>query len=237
MQRSWIQGWAPVGRTCVADLVIVNARVHTVDAAEAGRGGRRSLRRSHRPRRNQRGDPRRQRCQDSGHRRGGRLLLPGFNDAHVHLISGADELVGVNLRPAVTRTGLRQAACRLRRYVSPRAAGSSADSGITRPGRAARSRFTTSSTAATRRQSGVRAASRRTHGARQRRSPCASPASRPIPPLADGGTIVRDRQGQPTGIFKDNAMDFITRAVPARYARADHGQGAARRYSTPPRSV
>src|SRR5512145_1349975 len=31
---------------------------------------------------------------------GGRLVLPGFNDAHVHLVRGARELVGVNLRPS-----------------------------------------------------------------------------------------------------------------------------------------
>src|SRR5688500_7791647 len=31
---------------------------------------------------------------------GGRLVLPGFNDAHVHLIRGAAEIVGVDLRPA-----------------------------------------------------------------------------------------------------------------------------------------
>ena len=30
----------------------------------------------------------------------------------------------------------------------------------------------------------------------------------------EGGTIVRDASGEPTGVFKDNAMDLITRAIP-----------------------
>ncbi len=30
----------------------------------------------------------------------------------------------------------------------------------------------------------------------------------------DGGTIVKDAAGEPTGLFKDNAMDLITRAIP-----------------------
>ena len=46
------------------------------------------------------------------------------------------------------------------------------------------------------------------------RSPCGSPASRATRASPDGGTIVRDAQGEPTGILKDNAMDLITRAVP-----------------------
>ena len=31
---------------------------------------------------------------------GGRLVVPGFNDAHVHFIAGAEELIGVDLRPS-----------------------------------------------------------------------------------------------------------------------------------------
>ena len=30
----------------------------------------------------------------------------------------------------------------------------------------------------------------------------------------DGGTIVRDARGEPTGIFKDNAAELVTRAIP-----------------------
>ena len=34
-------------------------------------------------------------------------------------------------------------------------------------------------------------------------------------PDVDGGTIVRDAQGDPTGVFKDNAMLLVSRAIPA----------------------
>src|SRR5262245_50698876 len=34
---------------------------------------------------------------------GGRLVLPGFNDAHVHFLSGGFQLSGVDLRDAATR--------------------------------------------------------------------------------------------------------------------------------------
>ena len=67
---------------------------------------------------------------------GGRLVLPGFNDAHVHLVWGAEELVGVNLRPA---TDERDLAARLAAHAArlPGTAGSSADIGITRRGQGA----------------------------------------------------------------------------------------------------
>ncbi|MEO8000062.1 MAG: amidohydrolase [Gemmatimonadaceae bacterium] len=34
-------------------------------------------------------------------------------------------------------------------------------------------------------------------------------------PDVDGGTIVRDANGNPTGVFKDNAMQLVARAIPA----------------------
>ena len=97
--------WNQVGRrrrTCVADLAIVNASIHTVDAARPAaeavaicadriaRVGTNEEMRAVSDARTQIIDA------------GGRLLLPGFNDAHVHFIAGAEELVGVDLRPAVT---------------------------------------------------------------------------------------------------------------------------------------
>ena len=43
----------------------------------------------------------------------GRLALPGFNDAHVHLIDGGAHLAGVQLRDAMTEEELRE---RIRRF-------------------------------------------------------------------------------------------------------------------------
>ena len=34
-------------------------------------------------------------------------------------------------------------------------------------------------------------------------------------PDVEGGTIVRDAHGEPTGVFKDNAMLLVSRAIPA----------------------
>ncbi|MDT3695027.1 MAG: amidohydrolase family protein [Ignavibacterium sp.] len=33
----------------------------------------------------------------------GKLLLPGFNDSHLHFISGGNYLLGINLRPALSK--------------------------------------------------------------------------------------------------------------------------------------
>src|SRR3990167_8213959 len=84
------------------DVVIVNAKVHTVDpqkrSAEAVAicgetiarvGSTAEVKRLPGP------SPR---ANDDG----GRLVVPGFNDAHVHLLSGADELLGVDLRPSTS---------------------------------------------------------------------------------------------------------------------------------------
>jgi predicted amidohydrolase YtcJ len=47
----------------------------------------------------------------------------------------------------------------------------------------------------------------------------------------DGGTIVRDVRGEPTGIFKDNAQSLVARAVPApTEEEQDRALDAAMRY-------
>lgn len=35
-------------------------------------------------------------------------------------------------------------------------------------------------------------------------------------PEVDGGTIVRDKDGEPTGVLKDNAMQLVERILPPR---------------------
>jgi hypothetical protein len=96
-----------------ADLVIVNANVRTMDAARpraeavAVRGNRvaavgtsAEVRRMAGPR---------TRVIDAG----GALVLPGFNDAHVHFLSGGFQLSSVDLRDAATP---REFAERIRRF-------------------------------------------------------------------------------------------------------------------------
>ena len=165
------------GRGCVADLIIINARVHTVDpsmpSAQAvavcgdrlGRvGSNEDVRAT---------ADAKTRVIDAG----GRLLVPGFNDAHVHLISGADELVGINLRPA---TSEQDFARRLGDYAArqPKGAGSLAASGITKPGRARRCLSTRSSTPLPPTTLSSFSGSTDTWGSRTR-SPCGSPVSVP----------------------------------------------------------
>ena len=53
----------------------------------------------------------------------GRLVVPGFNDSHVHLITGANELVEVDLRSATERRRSRHAPAGLCRRRNRRAAG------------------------------------------------------------------------------------------------------------------
>jgi len=201
------------GRTCVADLAIVNARVHTVDAARPAaeavaicadriaRVGTNEEIRAVSDAKTQVIDA------------GGRLLLPGFNDAHVHLISGADELVGVNLRPAVTEQDFAK---RLAAYAATQPKGRWILGGFwdheawpsrSLPVHDLIDSATPDNPVFVQRLDGHMALA---NAVAMRLAGIKADTSAP-----DGGTIVRDGKGQPTGIFKDNAMDLITRAVPA----------------------
>jgi hypothetical protein len=200
-------------RGCVADLIVVNARVHTVDPAMPSAqavavcGDRISRVGSNE-------DVRatadaKTRVIDAG----GKLLLPGFNDAHVHLISGADMLVGVDLRPA---TSQQDFARRLGEYAARLPKGRWILGGFwdheawpTRalPTHQAIDTVTPDNPVFVQRLDGHMAIA---NTLAMRLAKIASTTKSP-----DGGTIVRDASGEPTGIFKDNAMDLITRAVPA----------------------
>lgn len=87
----------------IPDLVVVNARVRTMDArstvaeALAVRDGRIAAVGSTREIRALAGPS--TKVIDAR----GRLVLPGFNDAHVHFLSGGYQLANVDLRDAKTR--------------------------------------------------------------------------------------------------------------------------------------
>jgi predicted amidohydrolase YtcJ len=143
----------------------------------------------------------------------GRRVIPGFNDAHVHFIDGADELVGVNLRPA---TDERDLARRLAAHVATLPKGRWVTGGYwdheawpskALPTREAIDAATPDHPVFVQRLDGHMGlanslAMKRAGITRDTPSP-------------DGGTIVRDSAGEPTGIFKDNAMGLIARAIPA----------------------
>jgi predicted amidohydrolase YtcJ len=201
-----------LAEACTADLVIVNAKVHTVDAARPSAeavavcGERVARVGTNDEARRLAGDG--TRTIDAR----GRLLVPGFNDAHVHLVSGAEELVGIDLRPAVDEQDFAR---RLGAYAARLPKGRWIQGGYwdheawpskTLPTHALVDRVTPEHPVFVQRLDGhmgvANALAMKLAGiARDTKAP-------------DGGTIVRDASGEPTGVFKDNAMDLITRAIP-----------------------
>src|SRR5438093_8491154 len=96
-----------------ADLILINAKVRTMDenrpAAEAIaiRGSRIAALGNNEEVRALAGPQ--TRTVDAQ----GRLVLPGFNDAHVHFLSGGFQLSGVDLRDAATQEEFSE---RIRRF-------------------------------------------------------------------------------------------------------------------------
>ena len=144
---------------------------------------------------------------------GGRLVLPGFNDAHVHLSTAPTELVGVDLRPAKDDASSRGAwrrtrrSCRKGRWIlggywdheawpEQRAADAPRD----RRRDAGPSRSSSSASTATWRSP-----------TRWRSS---SPASRRASQPPTAARSCATASGEPAGVFKDNAMDLVARAIP-----------------------
>ncbi|PYR90124.1 MAG: amidohydrolase [Acidobacteria bacterium] len=201
-----------LAQPCTADLVIVNAKVHTVDAARPSAEavavcGERIARVGT--------NDEVRRLADAGTRTidaRGRLLVPGFNDAHVHLVSGAEELIGIDLRPAIDEQDFAR---RLGEYAAGLPKGRWIRGGYwdheawptkTLPTHVLLDRVTPEHPVFVQRLDGHMGvanalAMKLAVIARDTRAP-------------EGGTIVRDASGEPTGVFKDNAMDLITRAIP-----------------------
>jgi predicted amidohydrolase YtcJ len=197
---------------CVADTIIVNARVHTVDPARpearaiAICGDRIGAVGSDADVRALSGAA--TRVIDAG----GRLVVPGFNDAHVHLIDGAAELVGVNLRSA---TDERDFARRLEEHARALPRGRWILGGYwdheawpsrEPPTRAVIDPLVPGHPVFVQRLDGhmgvANSLALELAGiTRDTQSP-------------EGGEIVRDASGEPTGLLKDNAMTLVFRAVP-----------------------
>jgi predicted amidohydrolase YtcJ len=197
---------------CTPDVIIVNAKVHTVDpakpSAEAvavcgeliGRVGStdeiRALAGA------------KTRIIDAQ----GRLLLPGFNDAHVHLISGADELLGVNLRPAKSEQefarllGAHAKTLLKGRWIVGGYWDHEVWPGHALPTHRSFDELTPDNPVFVQRLDGHMGVA---NALAMKRAGITRDT-----PSPEGGTIVRDAAGEPTGVFKDNAMDLVTRAIP-----------------------
>lgn len=141
----------------------------------------------------------------------GMMVAPGFVDAHVHFLDGGFALSSVHLRDARTKT---EFVARIRDFARTVPAGTwilngdwdHTNWGGELPTRAWIDSVTPDNPVWINRLDGhmnlanslaLRAAS-------------VTSATKDV----DGGTIVRDAAGEPTGILKDNAMDLMSRAVP-----------------------
>ena len=142
----------------------------------------------------------------------GRLVVPGFNDAHVHFLSGGFGLLSVDLRDARDEQDFVR---RIAAHVRTLPKGTWIQEGNwdhetwpskTLPTRALIDAVTPDHPVFVQRLDGHMAlanslALRLAGVTRESRDP-------------EGGTIVRDARGEPTGILKDNAEELVTRAIP-----------------------
>jgi predicted amidohydrolase YtcJ len=196
-----------------ADLIILNARIHTVDRARpkaeaiAIRGETIELVGANNDVQHLAGPS--TRTIDAG----GRCVVPGFNDAHVHFARGAEEIVGVDLRPS---KNLDDLAARLERHVATLPGGQWVTGGFwdheswpgrTLPSRAAIDRASPHHPVFIQRLDGHMAVA---NSLAMKLAGITRAIESP-----SGGTIVRDDDGEPTGVFKDNAMNLVSRAIPA----------------------
>ena len=133
---------------------------------------------------------------------GGRLVLPGFNDAHVHFVSGGQQLDAVDLNDATT-------AEEFVKRVAQQAGGDWDEtkwSPAQLPTKEMIDAVTPDNPVFLNRYDGhmslANSIALRLAGVT---------ASTPDPP---GGSIVRDAQGNPTGALKDAAMGYVFKVIP-----------------------
>jgi predicted amidohydrolase YtcJ len=142
----------------------------------------------------------------------GRLVVPGFNDAHVHFISGGFGLLSVDLRDAKDEADFAR---RIGDYAKTLPKGAWIQNGNwdheawpskALPTRLAIDALTPDNPVFVSRLDGHMAlanslALKLAGITRETKDP-------------EGGTIVRDARGEPTGIVKDNAQDLVERVIP-----------------------
>jgi predicted amidohydrolase YtcJ len=141
----------------------------------------------------------------------GRRVLPGFNDAHVHLIDGGTALDNVSLKDADTPGEFaRRIGERAKAKPSDWIVGGEWDDQRWAPAQLPTRHLIDGITNATpvfvSRYDGHMALANSTALGR-----AGVTEHTPDPP---GGTIVRDAQGVPTGVLKDAAMEFVARVIP-----------------------
>jgi predicted amidohydrolase YtcJ len=161
---------------------------------------------------------------------GGRRVVPGFNDAHVHFFWGGQGLASVQLLDVTSRAEFQR---RIGEYARTRPAGEwILDGGwdeqkwnpVQLPAHEWIDEVTPNNPVWVNRSDGhmllANSVAMKLAGV--------SKATPDVP----GGVIVRDKDGNPTGIFKDAATDLIARVIPAPSdAQVDAALLAAQKYS------
>ncbi|MEZ5557981.1 MAG: amidohydrolase [Pseudomonadales bacterium] len=140
------------------------------------------------------------------------MLVPGFIDTHVHFLTGGFALASVQLRDARTKEEFVQ---RIADYATTLAPGEWIQNGDwdhenwggELPRRDWIDAITPDNPVMINRLDG--------HMVLANSAALALAGISADTPDVDGGEIVRDDQGNPTGVLKDNAMDLLNRVVPA----------------------
>ena len=198
--------------TLVADTIIVNAIVHTMDPANptaeavAVFGNRIVAVGSSKDIKKLAGSG--TRTIDANKQ----LVLPGFNDAHTHFLSGGFQLASVDLRDAANQ---QEFASRIRAFAAKLSKGRWVTGGdwdherwpdAKLPTKELIDSFTPDTPVFVNRLDGHMALAN-TAALR-----LAGVTRQTIDP--PGGVIVRDKNGEPTGILKDAAMSFVFKVIP-----------------------
>ncbi len=212
-----------------ADVIIVNARVWTVDPARpeaeavAVVGDRIVAVGARGPRSRSWRAPA-TRVIDAG----GRFVMPGFNDAHIHLMTGGAQLDSVDLKDAATpgefarRIGERAKSAAKGEWILGGNWDEQGWPGAPLPTRALVDAVTPDTPVFVTRydehMSLANSVALRLAGVT---------AATPDPP---GGVIVRDAKGNPTGILKDAAQAYVFKVIPSPTAeqRAANAPASAR---------
>ncbi len=159
---------------------------------------------------------------------GGKLVLPGFIDAHVHFLVGGFRLASVQLRDATTKA---EFVARIQAFAATVKPGTWITGGDwdhslwggELPSRGWIDRVTPDHPVWVNRLDG--------HMALANSAALAAAGITRATPEVAGGTIVRDSDGEPAGVLKDNAMSLVYRVVPAPSpALEDRALAAAMRY-------
>ena len=158
----------------------------------------------------------------------GQMLVPGFNDSHIHFVDGGFRLASVQLRDAKTPT---EFTARIKRFVAAQPKGvwimggdwDHEQWGGELPTRAWIDSVTPDNPVWINRLDG--------HMSLANSAALRAAGVTKATPEVDGGTIVRDGAGEPTGILKDNAMWLVDQKVPSPApAQSDAALQAAMRY-------